>query len=57
MRDAIAAVNLDGSNPERVEPTQYPRRTGLVGRRAGSAERARITSNLREYRNGRNATQ
>jgi hypothetical protein len=40
MRDAIAVVvDVDGSNPEREKPTQYPRRTFLVGRRASSAER------------------
>jgi hypothetical protein len=52
------AAYVGVSNPERVEPTQYPQRTffSMTGQRV-SDELAGITSNLREYMNLRNRTQ
>jgi hypothetical protein len=52
-QDALAAVR-DGvvvSNPVRGNPTQYPRCSCLVHQRGRSVELARLTINLREYRN------
>jgi len=49
---SIAAADVVLTNVWRVEPTQYPQRTRsrLASMRV-SDELARITSNLREYRN------
>ena len=51
-RVSIAAADVVLNNPWRVEPTQYPQRTcvSLANLRV-SDELARLTSNLREYRN------
>jgi hypothetical protein len=48
----LAAVQDLVNDPLRVEPTQYPQRTrSRLANLRVSDELARITSNLREYRN------
>jgi len=58
-RHALAAANDDVvvDNLVRGKPTQYPRRPASFTGSCGSVEPARITINLREYRNVRNRTQ
>jgi hypothetical protein len=45
-----ASGDVDVSNPVRGKPTQYPRRPASFTGACDSAEPARITINLREYR-------